>query len=1088
MKKALVSIVFVISLLAVLPEVHAVDSQISDLSLNKPIFEIGETINATVSFSVEFDIPSGYGYCTVKLMENQNSSILSQYTWGNLISEYPYVKTWSIALDPEDWEPGDTMQQGVVIAEAFAYDISGGISNWREESFWVKKSTPNVTFQYPTSPFFDNQTVTFVVKFANIHNTSFPVGNHNFTWTIYKNSSQIKTQNTVSNQSGQAVVSFDPIPYGYGVFDIVISGNGSLHYEPVTCLESFCVFNSLFNDTRPPTKLIHQIEYIGNISGPIDAPYTFACEPVLLSASLTDLISSTPLPNQTVEIQVLNNTSQIVNQTSAISNSTGEVSWVWAPPHLGDFYVRFNYFGNGSSHGASQDITPLFSIWARNITLVTISSPPLILNLTGTPAVGLYRILDPLTNVGIRNLSLQIGKASAWCPPQVSNETGFIEYHFAFSPNNTNLLGEDIILEARVTDEQQYPVYGFRQNSSVLTQLPGYHTIKAPTKVDVIPLNGNITHAGATVTLFVNVTTDYNIPLMRDVILRLLWDGVFLKNVDLPLGVGPINCSILQNTTIALHTLSIEVFSPQFIYPSTTEEIFQVKGLTYVGWVGVVDPYYFEFTTLELQIYSSFGDDFGFEWITIYELQGNTTLSIQYRQLNATGALAYSTWADRNKTLLAVYSGNSNYSNTSLCLSITPRKIPITPSVQIENILCLGKEVTLEITIQNQNNNAVANYCVAIIIANAFQGNYTTNDAGTFQVGLIIDLALPLGPTTLDVFGYGDLYYEAVLFHTDVYIAEPITITALDWTQNCDEVIFALTLAPPPPDSFAIKVLEENVELGTWVILTQQFTFTLMLPPGEHHLLFITTGVLPHIGTAVNCSLQVKPAVYVHFDPLQVITPNKSHWLSLDLLDQNGFIVLLGTLTLTILNHENTPIFTLHLNQSRTFLWPETPHGLYTLVFEFVDPLGNYANTTLAMKLSVRLISTYIDYVLVQEHRILTVSGVLLDETNYTLINANITVWLNDAIIASIQTNNKGVFHFEHILTTEKTTLKLSYEGDSDRNRTLITLHLEGLPPSNFSDMMITRLFGVGVFLSSFTASILTTRKWPKKIGEIKVR
>ncbi|MHA2406902.1 MAG: hypothetical protein ACXACA_00800 [Candidatus Ranarchaeia archaeon] len=1088
MKKTLVSLLILISLLVAIPSVQAVSSQVTDISLDAPVYEVGENINVTTSFSVEFDVRSGYGYTEIMLKNSQNGSALTQYTWLNLVSEYPYVKTWSTSLNPDSWDPGDAMQAGYITVEAFAYDITGGISDWLEESFWVKKSTTNLTVHYPEDPFLDNQTNQFEISLTNPHNSSYSVSNYTVSWVVVKNETTVGTQQNTTNQNGQFTITFDPQLFGHGIYDLFIESNGTEKYEGLNYTDSFCVFDSQTNDTRPPTQLTSNVQYIGNTTGSIDNPNTYANEPILISGTLQEVLSGNPLSHQEINFSIVDTNNTPINSTSLVTNATGEVSILWSPPKFGEFQVIQKYHGNGTTHGSSQNTTLIITVWARNVSILEIYNPPRDLNLSESPVNGVYRVIDTLTSFGIGNLSFQIAIAGFWLPVQESNASGYILYNFILPQNNMSLLGTNHSLRARIIDLQPLPVYGEIQNNSSSKILNGSYSVKVNSQVDVVALDGVITSPGEIESLFVNMTTDYGFPLLFDTQLQLIWDGSLLSEVLLPFGVGNVNFLIPNNSTPRFYNLTIRVLDSNRIYSSTDQLDFNVKSVPIFEWTGTPYPYYFQPTFIEVHLTGTAGSDLGLEWITIKEVTGNFTLAISYLQLNTTGFLIYATQGDYNKTLQITFSGNSNHTNTTLVLDIIPQKIPIASMNLSQSDILLGSVSNVILSVEDLFGGAAENYSIGIYIDQIFVANFSTNSQGKIEIDLNPISNLPLGLTNLEIWGYEGDYHAASFKEMSIYIKQQVDVFVHEYTQNSNEISFILSFSISPQSPIEVIITEENNEVGSWLVTTQSFTLKVTMPAGLHTLLVIPNANLPYVGLNLTYDITCRPASYLQVSTPNILTPNNTYPISLLLTDDNGFSILYGNITLSIFDLNNSLVFLSHGEVTDGYMWPRTTLGEYTLRVKYEDPFDHFSNSTVEMQIKVRFIQTQIDYTFEQQYRVLTINGILLDEQNQTLSNATILIYKGDLLIDRILTSHSGLFFFEYILTTESTNLTLCFMGEGEKNATSIRLQILGVPPSNFSDLEITRVFSIGVFLLSCVTSILSTRKWPKKLEKIKVR
>jgi hypothetical protein len=800
------------------------------------------------------------------------------------------------------------------------------------------------------------------------------------------------------------------------------------------------------------------------------------------------LVSGNPLTHQEINVSIFNINHIIINSTLEVTNSTGDVTWVWIPSYFGEFYVILFYPGNGTTYGSAQNTTPTISVWARNVTILEFGISSQEFNLSEPSATGVYQVIDTLTTLGIGNLSFQIKVGGYWCPVQMSNATGFIHYDFIFPQNNMSLLGANLTLTAQAKDLQIFPVYGSIQNNSTVKTLNGSYSVKVNAKVNLAYLEGTETSPGLFFSLFVNITTDYDFPLLFDVDIQLIWDQFLLSEELLPSGVGNVSFQIPNNCTPNLYNLTIRVLSSNRIHSSGNQINVTVKDITHFEWVGTLTPYYFQFIFLEFQLTDAAEFPLGFEWVTIQEIVENSTLAISYQQLNATGFLIYTTQGDCNKTIRITFSGNSNYTNAMLDLVVIPRKIPIQSVFLTQSDIILGNNSIVIFHVEDLFGNQVENYSVGLIVDQIFITNSSSNALGIIEIDLTSITNLPLGPATLEIRGYEGNYHTTYSNEIDVYIKQQVEILLHDWNQNSNEITLTLSLPVTPQFPINVLIREGLSEIGTWLVNTQNFSLTITLAPGTHSLLLVPLTNLPYVGMNLTYEITSKPASYLQVETPQIFTPNQSHLLLLSLTDDNGFSIVFGNITLSIFDSNDSLVFQTNSEVTANHIWPQTSPGEYTLRVSYQDPLRYFSNTTVELQIEVRFIHTQIQFSIEQHFRILTINGVLLDEQNQTLSNATIHIYQGNLHLGDIQTSSSGGFLFEYILTTANVNLTLSFTGEGERNATRTMFQILGVPPSNFSDLEITRVFGVGIFLLSCVSSVISTRKWPRKLEKIKVR
>ncbi|MHA1917973.1 MAG: hypothetical protein ACTSUV_06660 [Candidatus Ranarchaeia archaeon] len=858
-KKIVILLIFTLFLFTI-PNIQGLETEVSSVSTDKLTYELGEEVNLTVSFFVEFDERSGYGYCQTKLRNNQTGILLNQHTWSTLISEYPYTENWVFNLDPENWNPGNTSKKGIITVEAIAYDISGGYITNRTTNITIIKADQNITYYFP-STLLDNDTIDFSAELFNEHNTIFPVKNRNVTWQIIKNNITILTQNNETNNNGTLFFSFNPVLYGHGNYTLKINGSSNEKYEKISFDSVFSVLDHTLNNSSQPNS----------------------------------------------------------TQVNIITDIQDEIEY----------------------------------------------SDPLEINVNISSVQGM---------ISFPNISLLIFDGVNWA--FLANKTGDING----------------ILNCQIP----------------LNQSPGNYSL----------------------------CTRFN-------------------------GVGYYSTS---NVTESLNITKIN-----------TE--FQITGN--------ITPLFLENIPLEITLFNSKNMSYDSEWITIFEIVDNVTMKFHFIQLDNNGTTRITVYCDTNILIKINYDGTDFFDSNTQNLTIIPTKM--LPNITLNRTIFTINDENQKIKfgINSENQIQIENYTIGISISSVFLGNFTSDTFGEiiFSTDLFKDISL--GNHSMIIVGYGNQFFKQTNKSLNIFINQIIILNVVSWEQTSNQVIIHFNNLL---ENISIDIYEDSIKIGNRSLINHESSIKFNLTAGSHNLTLQTVCNLPYVGTNTSIFLEMKPPVFIQLEYPFFILPDEKKNFSLKIIDKDGYSILFGTITISIFDSEDNLIKNKTVGLSNEIMWESTQVGKYKLLVEYNDQNSYFSFAQFETNIEVRKINSTISSSLTQEHRLLVINGVLVDEFDVVLPFTQIEVFINNFLFENITTDFEGKFYFEYYLSSDNITIEFKYNGDIITTESTTEFRIQGKEYTRFSNSIINSFSSLFLLFFSIFSFIIIKIKNPKSIKEILVR
>jgi hypothetical protein len=152
--------------------------QIISVSLNKSTLSIGEPLQVNITYNLLYDSqdPLAIGVVTVSVGAlGEEEPILSR---EYLERGTNIRKTTTLAILPDEWEPNETGQVGLVKVSGWVQDSYESMTDYAERDFTIVRSKADLILQDTPSKLVFHDQFVLQARLSNGHNTSIVVANH----------------------------------------------------------------------------------------------------------------------------------------------------------------------------------------------------------------------------------------------------------------------------------------------------------------------------------------------------------------------------------------------------------------------------------------------------------------------------------------------------------------------------------------------------------------------------------------------------------------------------------------------------------------------------------------------------------------------------------------------------------------------------------------------------------------------------------------------------------------------------------------------------------------------------------------------
>jgi len=217
--------------------------EILSVSLDKSVLAIGEQLQVNVTYTLYYDPsdPLASGAVTVTVKAGQKSPILTrEFTETGINVE----KTIIMSILPEDWDPGEEGQEGLVQVDAWVQSSYNSMTDRAEQGFSVIRSEVRILVTGIPDDLVFHDTFDMTIRFTSLHNSALPLTEHPVHIVITRYNQAIVMWNLTTTSQGYANRTVETERIGTGGFTCNITSEPNDDYIAGTKQVSFAVANA----------------------------------------------------------------------------------------------------------------------------------------------------------------------------------------------------------------------------------------------------------------------------------------------------------------------------------------------------------------------------------------------------------------------------------------------------------------------------------------------------------------------------------------------------------------------------------------------------------------------------------------------------------------------------------------------------------------------------------------------------------------------------------------------------------------------------------------------------------------------------
>ncbi len=318
--------------------------QIVSLTLDQSALEIGETLQMNLVYDLFYDPldPLGIGAISVTINIQGKSLPLSSYEYSE--TGLDVTKSITFEIVPNDWQPNDTGEVGLIQVEGWVQDSVGTMTDSMQQQFSVQQSNLLLDITPLPSQITFHDELTLSGTLQNPNNTSLFIPNHPLAISVIQQNQTVKSWNLTSTIPKNFTHYINSTQIGTGLFDCQITAYENDDYKQVETTISFGVSNSSLT-----------LSTILNTTT-VQAYYPSANNYSILVSSVLDCQSTT----HTMEVANLTCTLGNITKTMTFKDPNQFSTELLAPTTPGNYFITITAIA--PYHNVTNSIIPILVV------------------------------------------------------------------------------------------------------------------------------------------------------------------------------------------------------------------------------------------------------------------------------------------------------------------------------------------------------------------------------------------------------------------------------------------------------------------------------------------------------------------------------------------------------------------------------------------------------------------------------------------------------------------------------------------------------------------------------------------------------